>query len=288
VVLTAIGAIPLRFAVTRGSDAAMLAQQALGAAAGLAATWVVSRLESRAWWSYGLGAVNRWRNLVGGMAAGFIALAGLMALLSGLGFYRLARGPLHGGELAQWGLYWTVVFVCVGIAEETLMRGYPLYTLARGIGFWPAAAIVSAIFGIGHLGNYGEEMVGIANACLAGLVFAYSVRWTGSLWWAIGCHISWDWAETFFFGVADSGIPARHSWMIGTPAGPAWLSGGSVGPEGSVLAAVALLGLAAAVRFAAPWQAVPELERQTAIDAPPEEAAGPPAEQSAGSGETAR
>jgi uncharacterized protein len=261
-VLTVFLAIPLRLVVTRGSDASMFAQQALAATAVLCATFLLSRMETRAWWSYGLGAAGRWRNLTSGIAAGFTVLAGLMAALSAGGFYRIARGPLHGTEPTQWALYWAAVFLCVGLTEELVMRGYPLHTLARNMGFWPAAAIVAAIFGLGHLGNSGEAVLGILNAGVAGLVFAYSVRWTGSLWWAIGCHAAWNWAETFFFGVADSGIPARHSLLVGTPAGPEWLSGGAVGPEGSVLAAAALAVLAVAVRFTAAPHPAPELERQ--------------------------
>lgn len=259
--LAVIAGGPLHYLAPRGTDALLLLQQAAVAIAAATATWIIARVESRPFISYGLGPVYRGRNLIAGLAAGFIALATLMGVLVGGGFYRLARTSLQGAELVQWVLYWLLVFVCVGFAEEMLMRGYALFTLARNIGFWPGAAIVSALFGLGHIGNSGEEVVGIANACLAGLVFAYSVRWTGSLWWAIGCHISWDWAETFFFGVADSGVPARHSWMLGTPAGPVWLSGGTVGPEGSILAAAALMLLIPIIRYTAPRYRAPELDR---------------------------
>ncbi len=281
IILTGVAALALR-GRGFGSDTAMLLQQATGVAAAGLATWIASRVEHRGWQDYGFGPVYRWRNLVSGMAAGFTALALLMALLYGAGFYRLARGPMQGAELAKWALYWAAVFVCVGLAEESLMRGYPMHTLARGIGFWPAALIVAVLFGLGHIGNRGEEVVGIANACLAGVVFAYTVRWTGSLWWAIGCHISWDWAETFFFGVADSGVPARHSWMLGTPAGPAWLSGGTVGPEGSVFAAAALLALAVAARYTAPCHHSAGLDRlPTPPASAPSEILPPASEESA-------
>jgi hypothetical protein len=111
---------------------------------------------------------------------------------------------------------------------------------------------LSLLFGAGHMGNRGEEVIGIANAVLAGLVFAFSVKWSGTLWWAIGCHFSWDWGETFFYGVANSGGPSHHHFLSGVAAGPAWLSGSTVGPEGSVFATVVLLLLAAAMRFTTP------------------------------------
>ena len=62
-----------------------------------------------------------------------------------------------------------------------------------------------------------------------------SVRVTGSAWWAIGCHAAWDWAETFFYGAADSGFLGQGHYLSANSAGnPLW-SGGSDGPEGSLL-----------------------------------------------------
>jgi hypothetical protein len=66
-------------------------------------------------------------------------------------------------------------------------------------------------------------------------VFCVSVRVSGSAWWAIGCHAGWDWAETFFYGTADSGLTPRGHYLTSMPAGnPLW-SGGTDGPEGSLL-----------------------------------------------------
>ena len=74
-----------------------------------------------------------------------------------------------------------------------------------------------------------------------------SVRVTGSAWWASGCHASWDWAETYFYGAADSGNVASGHYLTTTPAGPAFWSGGTDGPEGSVLVLGAVLLLLVAL-----------------------------------------
>ena len=226
------------------------------AVAAVGATWVAARFEGRPFSSFGLGGPNGLRNLLSGLAAGFLGLSLLMELLVATGAFA-ARGPdLHGSEIARWALYWTVAFIFTAVGEETLTRGYGLFALSRGIGFWPAAVVLSLLFGAGHIGNRGEEIIGIANAVLAGMVFAFSVWWSGTLWWAIGCHLSWDWGETFFYGVPNSGGGvAPHHFFSGSPTGPAWLSGGTVGPEGSVLAALVLLLLAATVRYTTPRHA---------------------------------
>jgi len=108
---------------------------------------------------------------------------------------------------------------------------------APGTGFWNAAWVTSFLFGAGHTGNNGENWIGIFAAGAIGFVFCVSVRVTGSAWWAIGCHAAWDWAETYFYGTADSGMVAKGHLMttiVPKTANPFW-SGGADGPEGSIL-----------------------------------------------------
>ena len=61
------------------------------------------------------------------------------------------------------------------------------------------------------------------------------------MWFPIGLHASWDWAETYFYGVPDSGLLAKGHLYSATFRGARWLTGGSVGPEGSYLCLVVLL-----------------------------------------------
>jgi len=102
-------------------------------------------------------------------------------------------------------------------------------------GFWQAAWVGSTMFGSIHTGNNGETWIGILATGAIGFVFCVSVRLTGSAWWAIGFHGAWDWAETFFYGTADSGYVAKGHLFTTSPAGSALWSGGTVGPEGSIL-----------------------------------------------------
>ena len=62
----------------------------------------------------------------------------------------------------------------------------------------------------------------------------------------MGNHASWDFAQSFVFGVPDSGLITNNHLMNSSFHGPAWLTGGTVGPEGSVMAFVAV-GIAAAL-----------------------------------------
>ena len=117
-------------------------------------------------------------------------------------------------------------------------------------GFWQAAWVTSVGFGFIHTFNNGENWIGVLAAAGIGLVFCVSVRLTGSAWWAIGCHASWDWAESYFYGTADSGFAARGHLLTSTPVGSSLWSGGADGPEGSVLVfPIMLLLLAALLLF---------------------------------------
>ncbi len=73
------------------------------------------------------------------------------------------------------------------------------------------------------------------NAALGGLFFCLLLRKSGNLWMPIGFHLAWDWGQTFFYGVPDSGIVVPGHLFQSTFSGSEWLTGGSVGPEGSWL-----------------------------------------------------
>lgn len=153
---------------------------------------------------------------------------------------RLA-GHFYFGGMAEspaaairFGLFWLAVFLLVGIFEEVCFRGYLLYTLARGLGFWPAAILVAALFGLMHRGNSGESTYGVIAAGLFGLFITLTLKRTGALWWAIGFHMAWDYSESFIYSVPDSGTISPGHLLRSNFTGPAWITGGSVGPEGSL------------------------------------------------------
>lgn len=212
----------------------------------LAASLVMARLERRSLAHYGLtwrkGSLRRF---VIGLAAGFAALSLLIAALLAVGGLTVLRVSLAGA--LRWAALYAAMFLVVGFFEEFLTRGYALFTLTTGIGFWPSAIVTSTLFALIHLGNPGESPVGILNAGLLGLVFCLMLRRSGDLWMAIGFHAAWDWAESWVYGVANSAVRLPGALIVSAPAGPDLLSGGVVGPEGSLLCTVVTLGVGAVV-----------------------------------------
>jgi len=200
------------------------------------ATWIMGSIEGRSIAEYGL----PWRLMFGGRfwigtLLGFVSLSCLLLAMRLVGVFHFGAFALRGTDIGKWSLIYVVVFVLVALTEEFSARGYALYTLTTIVGFWPAAMVTAIVFGYTHSGNSGEDWIGLANVGLFGLLACLLLRRTGDLWTPIGLHMSWDWSETFFYGVANSGKTYPGQLLNSSPSGPAWLSGGSVGPEGSVL-----------------------------------------------------
>jgi membrane protease YdiL (CAAX protease family) len=198
-------------------------------------TVVLGLMEGVPWGSYGLPwkeafRANFWVGLLLGLAEASV-LIGLIELLGG---YSLDSWALHGKDIAAWALFHFLLFVLVGLYEEFLFRGYPQAALSKLMGFWPAGIALSIGFGLMHKRNPGETWIGVASVALVGLLFVFTLKRTGNLWFAVGLHAGFDWAQSFLFSVRDSGeLLPGHLWNTSMH-GPDWLSGGTVGPEGSV------------------------------------------------------
>jgi hypothetical protein len=235
----------------------------------LIAAWLMGKIERRPSSAYGLGGRRRLPNFLAGLGWGVALLSLLVFTLRAAGLLVFDARLLFGANALRYGAVWFAGFLLAGLFEEYFFRGYLQFTLARGIngiydwlrsfgaratecsetasraanpqtatqsapGFWTAALLLSFGFGYVHRSNAGESSIGLLAAGLVSVVFCLSLWRTGSLWWAIGFHAAWDWAQSFLYGVADSGMVAQGHLFATHPAGRALLSGGLTGPEGSL------------------------------------------------------
>jgi uncharacterized protein len=207
----------------------------------LLATAGMAWLEHRRAADYGLAGFDRARQFLIGLVCGFAFLSLLVGILVATHHLTLTPSHMTMGWTLRYAAAWGLAFFLVGMTEEFMLRGYLLYTLARGIRFWPAAFLLAILFGALHKGNPGESPFGLVAAALIALVFSLILWKLGHLWWAIGFHTSWDWAESYFYGTADSGGVSAGRLMEAHPHGATLLSGGATGPEGSIWAAVIIV-----------------------------------------------
>lgn len=225
----------------------MLLNEALDFAFVLAIAWVMSRIERGRFSSYGLPLVKGAGGLFArGVVWGVIpsTLIVIPIYLAGAcSFHGLAQ---HGPDLIISALGWALAFLGVGLAEEFMFRGYSLKTLAEGIGFWPAAAILSCLlFGLVHL-IFKPDEGWIDPISLYGLCWCLTLRRTGSLWFAVGFHAASDYTDIVVFAepnTGNAGKPPPGHLLDVQFHGPDWLTGGPRGTEASLLVFAILAGL---------------------------------------------
>ena len=235
---TLIGFIARRVHTPTGgipSPSAALLQEALAFAVVFGCALIMSRIERRSPGDYGLPIAEAFgKKFWLGILFGLVEISILMGLISTFGGYSFGSIALSTKGIVGWGLLHLVLFTVVGFFEEFLFRGYTQFTLADGIGFWPAAILLSLGFGAVHLSNPGEGPIGAASVALVGIFFAFTLYRTGNLWYAVGLHASFDWGETYLFSVPNSGTFMEGHLSNSILHGAKWLTGGTVGPEGSI------------------------------------------------------
>jgi membrane protease YdiL (CAAX protease family) len=260
---------PLQFVVSRWIGAMDLGAEGLWSMmleelglflAAAAPALLLSWLERRPCGAYGLPVRQAFGKLFWtGLAWGFASITLLLAFMYGLRVFDLGHLAMHGPRIVRFAVFWATYFLLVGLFEDFLFRGYAQFTLTRLLGFWPAAVLLSCMFGLVHIRNGGEQWPGLVAAAAIGLFFCLTLRRTGTLWFAVGFHAAWDWGETFFYSVPDSGTVFPGHLFKSSFHGPAWITGGMVGPEGSVLCFLVI-----AVVWVAFARAYPELKRDVA------------------------
>jgi len=146
---------------------------------------------------------------------------------------------IHGPTLARFASLWAAAFLLLGFAEEFAYRGYSQATLTNGMGFWPAAVLLSAIFGAVHyFFKPMENWMDGLSVGLFGLFWCFTLWRTGTLWFAIGFHAMSDYADMVLFAQPNTGNNGQsltgHLLNV-SYRGPEWLTGGPRGTEASAL-----------------------------------------------------
>jgi len=218
----------------------------------LLGTLIMSKLERRSITSYGLKDSAALSRLLSGTVVGFASLTLMLLALRATHHLLFGSRDIGGAQLLVAPVLNILGFIIVAMFEENAFRGYLLHTAAEGMGFWPAAVLMSLLFAAMHVQNPGESKVGIVAVFAFGIMLAFSLWRTGSLLWAIGFHFMWDYSESFLYGVPDSGLVQPEHLLSTRLSGPVWITGGSVGPEGSWLIFIVLAMVAMAIHVAYP------------------------------------
>ena len=218
----------------------------------------MAKIEKRRVGDYGLrpfpGAAKR---LALGFAFGLLMVTAICVLQRAEHVYSFGSLVMAPRPALEAGLGWAVAFLLVAIVEESVFRGYAQFTLARATGFWPAAMVISLLFGVTHISNTNYKAAGILSAGLFGLFSAFCLRRTGDLWLPIGIHSAFDYAEFFIFFAPSGGHESSAHLLGATRHGPGWLTGSTIGPEASVngyvVLGIAFVAVAALCKTTTDW-----------------------------------
>jgi membrane protease YdiL (CAAX protease family) len=221
----------------------------------LASLWITARLlERRPLADSGLRFDGPSRREIGiGLLLGALLMAGIFATEVALGWVEvkgLFRSGDPGAPFALAFLTPLLVFVCVGIYEEAVFRGFLTRTLAEGLSCrWVpprtalvvAAVLSAALFGFGHRNNPNATLVSTLNIAVAGIFLALPYLLTARLALPIGLHIAWNLFQGSIFGFPVSGLTTIQTTLVAIDqhGPPAW-TGGSFGPEAGLLGLLAM------------------------------------------------
>ncbi len=151
----------------------------LWAGRGLAPLGLVPTAAGWQWLAIGLGIA----------ATGFVIwqMFSVMGNSEELDKARQQMGSLSGlaPQTDHEGRLFVLVSITAGVCEEIMYRGVLMAALTPLVGLWPAVALSSAIFGLGHA--Y-QGLAGIGKTALIGVVMALLTVFSGSLFVAIVLH----------------------------------------------------------------------------------------------------
>ena len=190
---------------------------------------------------------NTWKLFGVGLLAGF-AMNALCILAAWL----------HGDIVLSVGrfrpLYLLAALVCVCVqsgAEELVTRGYMMGAIRDRYNVWVAAAVNSLFFGALHLLNPGITVLSFVNVVAVGFALSVVMIKLESLWFCVAMHTAWNFSQSIFFGLPNSGIVSEGSFFHLEAARDSVLYSAAFGVEGAITTTLVLLALTLCVLLAA-------------------------------------
>src|SRR5437879_11518338 len=101
--------------------------------------------------------------------------------------------------------------------------------------------ILALLFGIAHARNPSATVFSTVNVALAAVWLSFAFFSAGGMPLAWGAHFGWNAGLAILFDAPVSGYAFHVPVVEYAPGAHAWLDGGAFGPEGGIVATIALV-----------------------------------------------
>ena len=203
-------------------------------------TWLVGRILKKYSWrelGWNRPAVTPWLK---GLALG----AGMAAAAIGLAVVAGGARVQFTGDFGLWpriALPLIIGLILAALGEEFGFRGFPLRRLSDAFGVVPAMLLLAILFGLLHAKNPNATVFSSVNVALAAIWLSFAFFSAGGMPLAWGAHFGWNAGLAVLFDAPVSGYTFQVPVVEYTPGRHAWVDGGAFGPEGGIVATLALL-----------------------------------------------
>ncbi|MCL2660326.1 MAG: CPBP family intramembrane metalloprotease [Acidobacteriaceae bacterium] len=179
---------------------------------------------------------NEW--LLGAAIGWGMAIIAVLPLLIARAFFVGFRTDSLAFTLIPFNL---AAVAAVTLAEEITFRGTPFRNLINALGAARATIVMAILYALFHTIWGNGRLSAFLITFLAGVVLALGWLRTHGLWLPWGLHFAWNASIGILFGLPVTGNVDASTVIQSTAYGRNWLTGGAFGPEGGVVAVLALL-----------------------------------------------
>ena len=128
------------------------------------------------------------------------------------------------------------VFIQASV-EEIKIRGFVFEKLIdEKVPMAVAVAVSALLFTYLHIWNSGFGFTAFLSLTMIGVLYALSVYYFKTIWFAFTAHMMWNYSQDFLFGLPDSGSPAVVSFFNSTVNSSGFFFDEAFGIEGGMMA----------------------------------------------------
>ncbi|MFV0560186.1 MAG: lysostaphin resistance A-like protein [Enterococcus sp.] len=139
-------------------------------------------------------------------------------------------------QIKWWFIFFSFFgYICQGLMEETVCRGFIMNSIASRYGIWPGIIVNSLIFSSLHHANAGFTLLAAINVFLIGIFFSLLFYYTDNIFFVGAVHTAWNFTSGPLLGIKVSGLPIYSSILQTTESDTYQLvNGGTFGLEGGL------------------------------------------------------